>query len=847
MRVHWWAPWAVLASLVAACGTSHSAVGPAAGNASSGAGLSDASPSSGSGGSSGSTDASSGASAEGGSANSTATTAWYDGMFHVDVANVVAQSNVVLAHPNMTANQSMPLGNGRLGVAVWSANGLTAQLNRVDTFPDRKSPGQVTVSGLGALTGAAGYGASLDLYNAMFRESGGGMTATAYVLQNKDELIIDVTGADPASTQTATVQLWAGRSPAATASGSFAALAEAFVDDTTCCGAGGSSQTFGSLAGITAGGRNVTASVVNPTTVQVTFSPNADGSFRVVVASPAWAGSGDAISAVTNLIGADAAASASSLQDAHLAFWHDFWAKTGLLQLGSAEGAYVENLRDVDLFLAAASSAGNVPGHHNGAADLFKWNQDTWHAGWPVYEFWHWNLRMQVAANLAAGHPELNVPYFNLYTNNLSNLETWTQQKYGGDGTDICVPEIMRFNGNGAGGGGNQACDQSTTTWNGKTLSTGAEVSLWIWSHYLYTGDTTFLTNNYPFMAAAARFLLAHSSLHADGRRHTTPSNAHETQWDTQDPTTDIAAMRALFPAVIQAAGILNTDAQLVSQLQGAEAQILDFPRTDTATQMQLLSSSSDSAGQDMIGISYLPVAARHNSENIGLEVVWPYGLIGDDAGSLTALAQRTFTYRSYINTPDWTYDAVQAARIGNATDFRTALVSQIQTYQVWASGLGNWTNGSDNLPYDELIGDVANAVQEALVQDYDGLLRIAPAWPLASWDVSGTEYIHGNDRVHVQIEGGRLVTVVLEAGSTGDVTMRNPWGSQVVEIVDGRSGATVVAATPGPRLTIPAQSGGSYVVEPMSSPNALLAHAPVTASAAIAPRRMGSVTIGVN
>jgi hypothetical protein len=164
----------------------------------------------------------------------------------------------------------------------------------------------------------------------------------------------------------------------------------------------------------------------------------------------------------------------------------------------------------------------------------------------------------------------------------------------------------------------------------------------------------------------------------------------------------------------------------------------------------------------------------------------------------------------------------------------------------VWASRLGNWTNGSDNLPYDELIGDVANAVQEALVQDYDGLLRIAPAWPLASWDVSGTEYIHGNDRVHVQIEGGRLVTVVLEAGSTGDVTMRNPWGSQVVEIVDGRSGATVVAATPGPLLTIPAQTGGSYVVEPMSSPNALLAHAPVTASAAIAPRRMGSVTIGV-
>jgi hypothetical protein len=774
------------------------------------------------------------------------TTAWYCGSFQVDVADVVAQSNVVLLHPNTTDGQSMPLGNGRLGVAVWSASGLTAQLNRVDTFPDRKSPGQIVVPGLATLTGGSAYRGSLDLYDAMFKESGGGMSATAYALQNKDEFIIDVTGADPNSTQTAIVQLWSGRSPAATAQGAVAALAESFVDDTDCCGAGASNQTFGSLAGITAGGRNVTASVLDPLTIQVTFNPNADGSFRVVVASPAWTGSGDAIATVLNLVASDATMSASDLQSAHLGFWHDFWAKAGLIQIGSAEGAYVQNLRDLDLFLAAASSAGELPGHHNGAADLFKWNQDAFHAGWNVYEFWHWNLRMQVAVNLAAGHPELNLPYFDLYTDNLPNIETWTQQSFDGDGGDTCVPEIMRFNGNGAGGGGNEACDQSVTTWNGKTLSTGAEVSLWIWSHYLYTGDATFLSKSYPFMAAAARFLLERASVGADGYRHTNPSNAHETQWDTQDPTTDIAAMKALFPVVIQAANVLGTDTALVSQLQEAGAQILDFPRTDTATQTQLLTSASDPAGKDMIGISYVPTSARHNVENIGLEVVWPYGLIGDDAGALTALAQRTFTFRSYVNNPDWTFDAVQAARIGDAVDVHTSIINQIETYQVWASGLGNWTDGSDNLPYDEFDGDVANAVQEALVQDYDGLLRIAPAWPTATWDVSGTEYIHGNSRVHVQIQGGHLVTVVLEAGSSGDVTMRNPWGNEDVEVVDGNSGALVVAATSGAQLSIPAQSGGAYVVEPVSMPNASLAHARVTGAAAAVPRSLGPVTIGL-
>jgi hypothetical protein len=781
-----------------------------------------------------------------GSTGSAATTAWYGGAFNVDVPKVVSQSNVVLLRPNANANQSMPFGNGRLGVAAWSANGLTVQLNRVDTLPNRLSPGQVVVPGLATLTRGAPYAGTLNLYDAMFTESGGAMTATSYVLQNKDELVIDVTGADPNSSQTAQIQLWAGRLPIATANGAFGALAETFADTTACCGAGGSNQTFGSLAGITAGGRNVVASVVNPTTVQVAFNPNPDGSFRIVVASPAWTGAGDAFATVTALIGTDATVTANDLRSAHLGYWHDFWAKAGLLEIGSPEGAYVQSLRDLDLFLTAASSGGTLPGHHNGAADLFKWNQDTWHAGWPVYEFWHWNLRMQVGVNLAAGHSELNSPYFNLYTGNLARLQTWTQQKFGGDGMTICVPEIMRFNGNGAGGAGNQACDQSTTTWNGKTMSTGAEVSLWIWAQYLYTGDTNFLSQTYPFMAASARFLLARAAVGADGKRHTNPSNAHETQWDTQDPTTDIAAMRALFPAVVLAASILNTDSALVSELRTAQAQILDFPRTDTATQTQLLTAGSDMAGQDMIGISYNLTAARHNTENIGLEVVWPYGLIGDDAGSLMALGQRTFSRRSYVNTPDWTYDAVQAARLGMANDFHTSLINQIEKYQVWASGLGNWTDGSDNLPYDELIGNVANAVQEALVQDYDGVLRIAPAWPSAWPDVSGTEYIQGNGRVHVQIEGGVLVTVIVESGTSGDIVLRNPWGTEAIRVVDGASGAVVVPTTSAGQLTIAAQSGGAYVVDLVSRPNSALPQAPVTGVANATPRTLGPVTIGV-
>src|SRR5258708_1943726 len=119
------------------------------------------------------------------------TTAWQNGTFNVDVPNVVAQSNIVLGHANTAPQEFMPLGNGKLGVGAWAASGFTAQLNRVDTFPSLKSPGWVVISGLTGLGGG-----TLDLYNAKLTRSGGGMTATTYVLQNKDELVVDVTGAN---------------------------------------------------------------------------------------------------------------------------------------------------------------------------------------------------------------------------------------------------------------------------------------------------------------------------------------------------------------------------------------------------------------------------------------------------------------------------------------------------------------------------------------------------------------------------------------------------------------------------------------------------------------------------
>jgi hypothetical protein len=639
------------------------------------------------------------------------------------------------------------------------------------------------------------------------------------------------------------IKLWNGRSPRAAASGNIATLAETWQDSS---GLGASGQTFGVLSAATVGGRNVNASVVDALTAQIAFQPNTDGSFRVVVAAPPWAG-GDAMSAAATILGSDSTAVASDLRRAHLAWWHDYWTRVGLVKMVSSDGAadYLENLRTIYLYLAAAEERSTFPGSQAGLADLFDFLQDQ--QPWFPAAFWVWNLRMQVAANMTAGAFDLNTPSFNLYRSNLANMRAWTNGKMGGR-SGICLPETMRFNGNGywVGGENNASCDQTIApSFNALTITSGAEVGLWVWQQYLMTADRGFLSANYALMSDAARFLLAYATLGSDGMLHTI-ANAHETQWQVHDPVTDIVAMQSLFPAVVSAANLLGADAALVTQLEDAVTKLPPLPRTDAATHKQLLTAADDAAGQDVIALSYEPSAAQHNGENLDLEPVWPYGIMGD-TGPNTSLAIRTYQRRMFVNRPDWSFDALHAARLGLGADVARALTNVTQKYQAFANGLGllsGLPNNGSSEPYIEQLGGLTAAINEALVQDYDGLLRIAPAWP-AGWDAAGTVYIQGHSKVDVQVQGGAVVVAVLEAGTSGSVRVRNPWPSRAAIVIDGGTNVPVVPATSADTFMVPTVSGHWYALVPAGAVTAL-PHVVVTGTPAASRRTLGSVGIGL-
>jgi hypothetical protein len=788
----------------------------------------------------------------------TVTTAWQNGSFSLNPSGVVSESDIVLGAANTADSQSMPLGNGSLGVAAWAANGFTAQLNRSDTMPNRLSPGQVNIPGLSAMTSASNFSGTLDLYNGVLDETGGGMTMQAWVPAGKDELVVNVTGANPGTQETATLNLWSGRSPSTAASGAIGSLAQTWVDNSQT---GNSGQTFGAMAAITAGGQNVTASVVNSEQVKVTFTPNSDGSFRVIVASPKWTG-GTPASTASSLIGGDTSATTSSLLATQSSWWNSYWANSGLIQASSSDGSaqYMENLRTLYLYDEAASmKSGAYPGSQAGVADMFAYDEDQ--QDWYPAGYWLWNLRGQLAANMSSGNFSNNLPIFSMYLNDLPAIESWTSAQMGGK-AGACVPETMRFNGNGYYNGGNNtqnaSCAQaSSPSYNALNIASGPEIALDIWQQYEDTGSLSFLQQYYPVMEQAATFLLAYQSVGSDGFLHAV-ANAHESQWAVQDPTDDIVADQALFPAVVSAATLLNTDSSLVSQLKTAEGEIEPYARVSQSNLSQLLNSqptsaaaaaSADAGGSDVIGDSYQPSATIRNDENIGLEPVWPYGVIGDsttvNGDNLTALADRTYNSRPTNDGNDWSYDAVDAARLDMGSQVSSDLVANTEKYQAYISGLAEFDSTPDE-PYIEQASNVATTLDEALATDYDGTLRFAPAWP-SGWNGSGTVYIQGGSKVDVQVEGGTIATAAIQAGTTTTMTVRNPWPGQQAEVVNGSSGAVVVGATTASTFSVPVTAGSSYLVEQPSSLTTSLPFAQVTGSQATTAKHLGSAAIGLN
>ena len=107
----------------------------------------------------------------------------------------------------------------------------------------------------------------------------------------------------------------------------------------------------------------------------------------------------------------------------------------------------------------------------------------------------------------------------------------------------------------------------------------GAWLSTHIWEHYVFTQDKKYLKNEgYPLMKGAAEFCYSWMVTDKKGDLITGPSTSPENQYVTPDGfvgatmyggTADLAMIRECFIKTIQAAKVLDIDADFVKKLEG--------------------------------------------------------------------------------------------------------------------------------------------------------------------------------------------------------------------------------------------------------------------------------------
>lgn len=317
-------------------------------------------------------------------------------------------------------------------------------------------------------------------------------------------------------------------------------------------------------------------------------------------------------------------------------------------------------------------------------------------------------------------------------------------------------------------------CHHNTDLWRATAPVDGAPWGMWptggawlvlhLWERYRYQPDAEYLASIYPLLRGACEFFL--DTLVDDGAGHLvtspslSPENVHPFGASVvAGPTMDSQILRDLFGATIEAAGLLDVDADLAAEIQAA-ADRLPPTRVGSHGQLQEWLEDWDAAAPEQ--------NHRHVSHLYGL---YPSRQIRvDRTPELAAAARQTLEDRGDEST-------------GWATAWRIALWARLRDgdrahrilRMLLSPGL-TYPNMFDAHPPFQIDGNFGGtaAILEMLVQHDGDEIHVLPALPSA-WPNGRLTGLRtpGPCSVDVTWADGELTEVRVTAERGGDRVIR--------------------------------------------------------------------------
>jgi hypothetical protein len=604
-------------------------------------------------------------------------------------------------------------------------------------------------------------------------------------------------------------------------------------------------------------GRQGAARIVNETDVSV--SAEGSGPFTILIASAAtFDANEDVAAAAFRALDAARAKGVPAVEKETRDWWHNFWARSCVYMTGD-DGAAGLVQRDYHyfLYLMGASSRGKFPTKFNGmlwntGGDLRTWGGQHWFA----------NLSCYYEGLPEADRFELMDPMYDMYSGMFDACSAAARQQWGSQG--MYIPETTYFDGleklpdaiaaemrdlylrkkpweqrskefmEFA-----QTKHPHSSRWNwiqsgewknGRYVITergfgpygpvthifgsNAKVAYLYWRRYEFTRDREWLrTRAYPMLRGAVEFYRNHPNVKkgADGKYHIHWANSNEGVYGACDTDEDLASMRGVTGALVRAATILDTEAEMRPVWREFLDNLAPLPTSDDPEALL----SADYKGPRVFVRGLKPVVKAIGMLPDGNSLpMWFFDLCHVEARDRETVATAGATFDHLLRNglrPDTPVQvlskvAIAAASLGRADAVRILIPNQMRGLlaergTAYKNGgvLANrmmLREGPQALDA-ERLGRATQALHLALVQSNppapgeDPVLRVFPAWP-KQWNGRFTLLARGGFRVTSSMRNGAVEFVELESRAGAPCKLRNPFGGSAVLYRDGKAAETL-------------------------------------------------------
>jgi hypothetical protein len=415
----------------------------------------------------------------------------------------------------------------------------------------------------------------------------------------------------------------------------------------------------------------------------------------------------------------------------HLQWWHAFWQRSWIFADGDDSAVNTTNGYVLQRFVTACAGRGAFPIKFNGS--LFVVDRTHMEDGVdkvtrqkkfidtsPDYrrwggQYWFQNTRAMYWPRLMAGDFDMMLPLFHMYQAMVPNNTRQVKSYFGFDGLYFC--ETAPFYGD------VRDLVPTAGTYTDHYFTPILELSAMMLDYFDYTQDESFLHQTLlPIADGGLSFFDHHFKQDQNGKLLLEPDNAIEMYWRVSNPAPDIAGLHYVTQRLLDLPERLTTP-QERSAWKKLQDELPDLPRGTREKKDVLLPYTGEQT------------AKPENGENPELYAVYPFRLFGLGKPELQ-LAKDTFDARRCKGTGCWVQDPIQAAYLGMTTLAKEDVIINLTRGEKNSKFPAFWDQGHDYDPDEDNGGNGENALQKMLMQCDGRKILLLPAWP-HEWNVS--------------------------------------------------------------------------------------------------------------